>query len=104
MTTTAGSTGAITGTARVHGDAVVVEVYPGGALAAIRLSHRAPALGARGLAAAIVAAVAEATAMANQRTRHAHGEAIAALHLDDAAGLDPALTERTEATTPPTWR
>jgi hypothetical protein len=90
----------ITASARVHGEAVVVEVHPGGALAAIRLSRQAPALGARGLAAAIVSAVAEATALANQRTRHELGEALDRLRMAN----DAASAEQAEATTPTTWR
>ncbi|HET9138739.1 hypothetical protein [Actinophytocola sp.] len=90
----------ITATARRHGDAVVVEVHPGGALAALTLSDRARALGAAGLAETIVDAVAEATALANQRTRHELGEALTRLRM---AG-DADRAEQAEATTPATWR
>jgi hypothetical protein len=88
----------ITGTARAPG--VTVEVLPGGALSSITLSDRALAGGPRVLAATILDAVAEATALANQRTRHALGVALTGLGLDS----DAALTERAEATTPRTWR
>ncbi|HEU5473980.1 MAG TPA: YbaB/EbfC family DNA-binding protein [Actinophytocola sp.] len=88
----------ITGTARTP--AVVAEVYPGGALRSLTLSERASALGRRALAEAVVAAVAEATARANQRARHALGDAVTRLGLDTDAGL----VERVETTTPHTWR
>jgi hypothetical protein len=88
----------ITGTARSRG--VAVAVHPGGALAAITLSPQALALGTRELAATIVGTVAEAAALANQRTRHALGVALTVLGLDS----DATLVEQAEATTPPTWR
>lgn len=43
---------------------VAVEVFPGGALASITLTPQAIRLGANGLAAAILSAVSEATAVA----------------------------------------
>ncbi|HEV2782939.1 MAG TPA: YbaB/EbfC family nucleoid-associated protein [Actinophytocola sp.] len=88
----------ITGTAR-RGP-VTVEVHPGGALSALTLSDRATALGARTLATTILDAVAEATARANQRTRHALADALTIIGLP----TDPDLAERVETTTPPTWR
>lgn len=88
----------ITGTA--HADGLAVEVLAGGALTTLTLSERALAAGPRALAARILDTVAEATALANQRTRHALGVALTGLGLDNAAEL----TERAEATTPRTWR
>lgn len=97
----------ITGTARAHGGAITVEVHPGGALSAITLSDKATVLGARALAASILDAVAEATALANQRTKHALRAALPGLSERELAVLgldcDAALTERVEATTPQTW-
>ena len=90
----------ITGSAAVHRGAIAVEVFPGGALSRITLSDRALALGRRELSAGILDAVAEATALANQRTKHALRDALAGLGLDS----DPVLIERVEATTPETWR
>jgi hypothetical protein len=98
----------ITGEARAHGDAITVEVHPGGALSSITLSDKATALGARALAAGILGAVAEATALANQRTKHALRAALPALGERELAVLgldsDAALTEQVETTTPRTWR
>ncbi|MFL6141213.1 MAG: hypothetical protein ACJ72N_04975 [Labedaea sp.] len=88
----------ITGAVRVAG--VRVEVLPGGALSSISLSDRAIGHCPRTLAMTIVDAIAEATALANQRTRHALGVALTGLGLD----CDAAITERVEATTPVTWR
>jgi hypothetical protein len=88
----------ITGAVRVAG--VRVEVLPGGALSAISLSDRAIGNCPRTLAMTILDAIAEATALANQRTRHALGVALTGLGLD----CDAAITERVEATTPQTWR
>jgi DNA-binding protein YbaB len=90
----------ITGEARAHRGAIAVEVFPGGALSSITLSDRALALDRRELAASILDAVAEATALANERTKHALRDALTGLGLDS----DPALLERVEATTPQTWR
>lgn len=90
----------ITGTAGAHRGAVLVEVHPGGALCSLTLSDRALALGAGELAASILDAVAEATALANQRTRHALCDALGVLGMDS----EPAIVERVEATTPRTWR
>jgi hypothetical protein len=90
----------ITGTAVAHRGAIAVEVFPGGALSSIALSERALSLGTRTLAAGILDAVAEATARANQRTKHALRDALTGLGLDS----DPTLLERVEATTPETWR
>ncbi|MGQ0838629.1 YbaB/EbfC family nucleoid-associated protein [Actinokineospora sp.] len=95
----------ITGSAQAHGGAIRVEVFPGGALSTLELRDAALRLGSRGLSDAVLGAVREAAALANQRTRHALDTAL--------AGLDPALlgldqdatlTERVEATTPDTWR
>jgi hypothetical protein len=98
----------ITGTAHAHRGAVGVEVYPGGALAELTLSTPALALGPQALADSILGAVAEATALANQRTKHALRESLAGLGDRELAalGLDHgvALTERVEATTPQSWR
>jgi hypothetical protein len=87
-------------TASANRGTVSVEVFPGGALAALTLTDRALALGPHALAADILDAVAEATALANQRTKHALGDGVTGLGLD----TDPALVERVEATTPDTWR
>jgi DNA-binding protein YbaB len=88
----------ITGTARAHG--IEVEAFPGGALSSIILSDRALARGPSALAESILDAVAEATAQANQRTKHALGEALGVLGVTS----DAVLTERVEGTTPRTWR
>lgn len=88
----------IVGTARKAG--VEVEVYPGGALSAITLAEPALALGTGELAASILDAVAEATALANQRTKHALGEVLSRLGMHS----DAELVELVEATMPNTWR
>jgi hypothetical protein len=97
----------ITGNARGHGGAIVVEVFPGGELASIALTQPALKLGPHRLADAIVAAVAEATAVANQRVKHALRAELAGLSERELAllGLDSPdpLTERAEATTPESW-
>jgi hypothetical protein len=90
----------ITGSVNAHRGAISVEVFPGGALSALTLTDRALALGPRLLAATILDAVAEATALANQRTKHALRDALTGLGLDSEADL----VERVEATTPETWR
>jgi DNA-binding protein YbaB len=90
----------ITGSAAAQRGAIAVEVFPGGALSSITLTDRALSLGARLLAASILNTVAEATAQANQRTKHALRDALSGLGLD----ADPVLVERVEATTPETWR
>lgn len=96
----------ITGTAKSGG--IHVEVYPGGALSSLSLDRRAMTLGSGGLSAAILAAVDEATAVANQRTKAALREALDGLGEDDLTLLglhqDGALTERAESTTPDSWR
>jgi hypothetical protein len=98
----------ITGTATRHSDEIRVEVAPGGALSSISLSDKATTLGPTTLAAAVVDAVAEATARANQRTKSALRDALAGLDRRDLAILgldqDETLTERVETTTPRTWR
>jgi hypothetical protein len=83
----------ITGTAQAHRGAIMVEVFPGGALSSLTLSKPALALGAEALAASILDAVAEATTLANLRTRHALRGALTGLGLD----TDPALIERIES-------
>jgi hypothetical protein len=88
----------IVGTARKSG--VAVEVYPGGALSSITLSEHALALGTKQLAASVLGAIAEATALANQRTKHALGDALTVLGFDS----DAELVELVEATTPDSWR
>lgn len=97
----------ITGSARSHDGAVAVEVLPGGALSSITLTPAATGLGARGLADAVLAAVAEATALANQRTRAALRAGLAGVGDRElsALGLDTPdeLVERVEATTPERW-
>lgn len=97
-----------TGTAEGCGGGVRVEVYPGGALSSLSLDRRALALGSGDLAAGILAAVNEATAVANQRTKAALRDALDGLGEQELAllGLDQdvALTERVESTTPDTWR
>ncbi|OLF16836.1 hypothetical protein [Actinophytocola xanthii] len=97
---------AITGCASAAG--ITVEVHPGGTMSSLSLEARALTLGPDRLAAAIVTAVAEATAVANQRTKNALREALTGLGEAELAalGLHQAadLTERAETTTPPTWR
>jgi hypothetical protein len=90
----------ITGSVSAHRGAIAVDVFPGGALSSLTLTERALTLGPRLLAVTILDAVAEATAVANQRTKHALRDALAGLGLDS----DPAMVERVEATTPETWR
>lgn len=96
----------ITGAATTGG--IRVEVYPGGALSSLALDRRAMAHGSRALAAGILAAVEEATAVANQRTKAALREALDGLGEDELTLLglnqDVAATERAEATTPDSWR
>lgn len=84
---------------------VSVEVHPGGAMTALALTPAALELGASALAAAVVEAVSEATALANQRTKHALREALVGLDLPTLGLSQPAaLTERVESTVPDTWR
>lgn len=90
----------ITGSVTAHRGAIAVEVFPGGALSSLTLTDRALNLSPCLLAVSIVDAVAEATALANQRTKHALNDALSGFGLDS----DPALVERVEATTPDTWR
>lgn len=90
----------ITGSVNANRGAIAVEVFPGGALHSLTLTERALSLGPCLLAVSIVDAVAEATALANQRTKHALRDTLSGLGLDS----DPALVERVEATTPDTWR
>ncbi len=96
----------ITGSATDRG--IRVDVHPGGALSALSLDRRSMALGPQALSAAILAAVDEATAVANQRTKAALREALDGLGEDELTLLglnqDVALTERAEATTPDSWR
>jgi hypothetical protein len=98
----------ITDQASGHGGAITVEVHPGGALSSLTLSDKAIALGARTLAASILDTVAEATALANQRTKHALRAALPGLGERELTVLgldrDTALTERVETPTPQTWR
>lgn len=96
----------ITGSAADRG--IRVEVYPGGALSSLTLDRRAMALGSRELSAAILAAVGEATAVANQRTKAVLREALDGLDEAELSTLgltqDVATTERAESTTPDSWR
>jgi DNA-binding protein YbaB len=96
----------ITGRASAAG--VTVEVHPGGAMSSLSLDGRALAQGPDRLAAAIVAAVAEATAVANQRTKNALRGALGDLGEAELAVLglhqEADLTERAEATTPQSWK
>ncbi len=96
----------ITGSAADRG--IRVEVYPGGALSSLSLDRRAMSLGSAGLSTAILAAVNEATAVANQRTKAALREALDGLGEQELSTLglnqDVVLTERAEATTPDSWR
>ncbi|HEY7596015.1 MAG TPA: YbaB/EbfC family nucleoid-associated protein [Actinophytocola sp.] len=96
----------ITGSAADRG--IRVEVYPGGALSSLTLDRRAMALGSQGLSAAILAAVGDATAVANQRTKAVLREALDGLGEDELTMLgltqDNATTERAESTTPDSWR
>jgi hypothetical protein len=89
----------ITGSARSSG--VAVEVYPGGALASISLSPQAIRLGPADLAATILGAVTQASAVASQRVRALGLESreLAILGLD----CPPELAERAESTTPDSW-
>ncbi|MGH3760671.1 YbaB/EbfC family nucleoid-associated protein [Actinophytocola sp.] len=96
----------ITGAAGSGG--IRVEVYPGGALSSLSLDRRAMAAGSHELSTAILAAVNEATAVANQRTKAALRDALDGLgeHELSLLGLNQhvALTERAESTTPDSWR
>jgi hypothetical protein len=96
----------ITGSAADRG--IRVEVYPGGALSSLSLDRRAMSLGSQGLSSAILAAVNDATAVANQRTKAALRDALDGLGEQDLSTLgltqENALTERAEATTPDSWR
>jgi DNA-binding protein YbaB len=88
----------ILGTARKAG--ITVEVHPGGALSSLTLTDHALAAGTRALAESILAAVAEATTHANQRTRHTFGDALTVLGVP----VDHDLVEVVESTTPDSWR
>jgi len=96
----------ITGSRTTGG--VTVEVHPGGALSSLALTRAALALGPDALAATIIGAVAEAAAVANQRTRHALRHALDGLTDRELTALglhqDAELTELAESTTPDTWR
>lgn len=98
----------ITATASTRGGAVTVRVHPGGALSELTLAAPALDLGASALAGAILDAVRQATALANQRTKHALGAVLAGLGDPDREILgldqDDTLTEGAEATTPQSWR
>jgi DNA-binding protein YbaB len=98
--------GEITGSAADRG--IRVEVFPGGALSSLSLDRRSMALGSQTLSAAILAAVDDATAVANQRTKAALRDALDGLGEDELTLLglnqDGARTERAESTTPDSWR
>jgi hypothetical protein len=98
----------ITGSATGAGGGIRVEVFPGGALSSLTLDRRAVGLGARALSAALLAAVDEATAVANQRTKAALRDALEGLGEQELTLLglnqDGTLTERVESTTPDSWR
>jgi hypothetical protein len=93
----------ITGTARDSSAQMTVTVGPGGGLVDLTLTSRSTRLGGRGLAVAILALVARATAEANLRV-------VRESSLDDGdldalgMGLDGQLAEEVESTTPETWR
>lgn len=93
---------------RVSSAGITVEVYPGGALSSLSLDAGAMSLGPNALAESVVAAVAEATAVANQRTKNALRTALTGLSESELSLLglhqEAALTERVESTTPDTWR
>lgn len=105
----------ITGTARHAG--VTVEVVPGGALRTLELTADALRRGGPRLADAILHAVREAAAEANERARHAleaelgdlggpsglgglSGAELSRLGL----GTEKDLADRAEDTTPDSWR
>ncbi|MYW92663.1 YbaB/EbfC family DNA-binding protein [Amycolatopsis rubida] len=96
----------ITGTARHAG--VTVEVAPGGAVRTLELTADALRAGGPRLAAAILHAVREAAAEANERARRAveaelgdlGGAELSSLGL----GSEKDLADRAEDTTPDTWR
>jgi hypothetical protein len=92
----------ITGTATAHRGAITVEVFPGGALSAVFLAERAMTFGAETLAASILDVIAEATARANERAKHALHRDVGDLG-DLGLASDPGMIERVEATTPETW-
>jgi DNA-binding protein YbaB len=85
----------ITGTATQRG--VSVSVHPGGSLAELTLTRTAINLGADDLAAAVLAAVSQATKDADKQARHALAAAGA-----DLSVLGP--VEEPECTVPDTWR
>jgi DNA-binding protein YbaB len=93
----------ICGTATVRG--VTAQVCPGGAMADLTLTRSAMDQGAAALAAAVVDAVAAATAQANQRTKHALRAALSEVD-PSVLGLaqSESLTEVAESTVPDTWR
>lgn len=93
----------IRGAATLRG--VTAEVCPGGGLAGLTLTQQAVDQGAAALADTVVEAIAQATAQANQRTKHVLREVL--------TGVDPTVlgltqseshTERAESTVPDTWR
>jgi type VI protein secretion system component VasA len=83
---------------------VTTEVYPGGTLASLSLTARALALGPTLLATTILATVAEATAVANQRAKNALTGLSEAEFAVLGLNQDQELIERAESTTPETWR
>ncbi|MGW7535045.1 YbaB/EbfC family nucleoid-associated protein [Amycolatopsis sp. NPDC054798] len=99
----------ITGTARQAG--VTVEVAPGGALRTLELTADALRGGGPRLADAILRAVREAAAEANERARRALEAELGDLGgLSDGQlsslglGTEKDLADRAEDTTPDTWR
>ena len=93
----------IRGAATLRG--VQVEVCPGGGLSGLTLTQEAVDQGAIALAGTVVEAIAQATAQANQRTKHALRDVL--------TGVDPAVlgltqseshTEQAESTVPDSWR
>ncbi|MBB4684503.1 YbaB/EbfC family nucleoid-associated protein [Amycolatopsis jiangsuensis] len=96
----------ITGSARQGG--VSVEVAPGGALRSLELTAEALRGGGPALAGAILRTVREAAAEANERARHAVAAELGPLGDDELTGLglgrEEHLAERSEDTTPESWR
>lgn len=98
----------ISGSAQAHHGTISVSTFPGGALSELSLDEAALTLGPATLADTILELVREATAVANQRTKHALRDSLSGLRPEQIGALgldqDDLLTERAESTIPDTWR
>jgi len=93
----------VTPTGSAHTRDVEVTVFPGGALAGLRIDAPALRQGGPALAETLLGLVRRATAEADQRARHAFALDPTAANALGLTG-DTDLTEAAEATTPDSWR